>query len=58
MDTLDSALKDLPEDQINIVRYVSKNIKMLLRAFKENFGFKTRLTGDKLKERGGYWLLN
>lgn len=58
MDSLDSTLKDLPEDQINIVRDVSENIKMSSRTFKENLVFKSRLTGDKLKERDGYWLLN
>ena len=58
MDSLDSALKDLPGDQINIVRDVSKNIKMSSRAFKENLRFKARFTRDKLKERDGYWLLN
>lgn len=61
MDSLDSALKDLPEDQINIVRDVSKNIKMSSTAFKKkkkNLHFKTRFTGDKLKERDRYWLLN
>lgn len=58
MDSLDSALKDLPEDQINIVRDVSENIKISSRTFKENLVFKSRPTGDKLKERDGYWLLN
>ena len=58
MDSLDSALKDLPEDQINIVGDESKNTEMSSRAFKENLGFKTRLTGGRLKERDGYWLLN
>jgi len=41
MDSLDSALKDLREDQINVVGDVSKNTKMSSSAFKENLGFQT-----------------
>jgi len=33
MDSLDSALKDLPEDQINIVRYMRKKCKNVIKSF-------------------------
>lgn len=57
MASLESALKDLLEDQINIVSDVRENIKMPSRAFKF-LHFQARLTGGKAKGRDGSWLLN